>query len=112
MPFFALNVSCKLVGVFCIGRASVERRRRVIINQLSQATPETATSAWRRGLGIPNLLAVIAEDLAIFDCKLGQAVLIEPGLPPQSPENGNIPAYGRRLSGISTSNARNWESGD
>jgi len=36
------------------------------------------------------------EDLAIFDCKLGQAVLIEPGLPPQSPENGNIPAYGRR----------------
>ena len=48
-------------------------------------------SAWQRGLGIPNLLAVIAEDLATFDCKLGQAVLIEPGLPPQSPENGNIP---------------------
>jgi len=69
-------------------------------------------SARQCGLGIPNLLAVIAEDLAIFDCKLGQAVLIEPGLPPQSPENGNIPAYGRRLSGISTSNARNWETGD
>jgi hypothetical protein len=39
-------------------------------------------------LGIPNLLAVIAEDLAIFDCKLDDAVQIEPGLRPQSPKSG------------------------
>ena len=51
------------------------------------AESENAGIDWQCGLGIPNLPAVIAEDLAIFDCKLGQAVLIQPGLPPQSPEN-------------------------
>ena len=46
------------------------------------------------------------------DCRVGHAVLIEPGLRSQSPKNGNISNIRRRLSPISLSNCRDWESRD
>jgi hypothetical protein len=44
--------------------------------------------------------------------KAGQAVLIEPGLQPESPENGNNSMTGRRLLAFSPCDPCNWEAGD
>src|ERR1700722_3558275 len=71
------------------------------------STPETRDrrksisarrSAVQSQLGLPNLPAVVAENLAIFHSKQGPAVLIEPGLRSLSPENGNISNIRRRIS--------------
>ena len=85
------------------------------------STPETRDrrksiparrSALQSELGIPNLPAVVAENLAIFHSKQGPAVLIEPGLRSLSPENGNISNIRRRLSANPSRKRPNPESRD
>src|SRR6202140_5770976 len=68
--------------------------------------------ARRSELGIPNLPAVVAENLVIFHSKQGPAVLIEPGLRALSPENGNISKIRRRLSANPSRKRPNPESRD
>src|SRR6202043_1602406 len=68
--------------------------------------------ARRSELGIPNLPAVVAENLVIFHSKQGRAVLIEPGLRSLSPENGNISNIRRRISADPSRKRPNPESRD
>src|SRR5258708_19184884 len=101
------------IPLFQVPWVGPDRHPSPTVNDCGLPSPSmTASPAWQRGLGIPNLPATIAENLAIFDCKVGHAVRIEPGLQPLSPKNGNISNIRRRLSAISRRKRPNSESRD
>src|SRR3954452_19165317 len=63
-------------------------------------------------VGNSNLRVPSPQTLTNLHCKPGRPVQIEPGLRPESPENGNYSMNGQRLSAFSAGYSANLESGD
>ena len=73
-----------------LGKAEAGARSSLGVNYI-------AISGRQCGLSIPKLPAGQGREFGVLHCKLGHRVQIEPGLQPQSPENGSFSHFRQRL---------------
>jgi hypothetical protein len=99
------------------GRSAKRPRIANLFSRLPYADPRTKLAAAAAvGRRVPRSparrTAIKRSERVQIHCQPRHSVQIEPGLRPQSPENGNISKNCRRLSTISACKPSNRESGD